>query len=272
MRALALVAALALAACGPKFGDLTPGETGRVARAYGGDTLVLDSGLRVFLAEIDAPRGEDDYARQAQGELEALALHREVQLAYAPGARRWTPADGSAPQQETALAHVFVRSEGGRWFWLQHELIARGAAFVRPRRGALTRTDALLAVERSARGGERGLWKQRDWAWLAPRSAARAALKANAQCQTGAAPYRFLEADIASADIGADRASFTLANMPRDKSFAITLYGDDFAAWDGPDLNTLAGAHIRIRGPLGVFDETPQLCLETSAQLELTTP
>jgi hypothetical protein len=123
---------LALSACGPQLGALEKGETGQVVRAYNGDTLELDSGLRVFLAEIDAPRGEEEYARQAQGELEALALHRNVRLAYG-GTQRWAPrvregeAPPAEPAPETAVAHVFVQSEGGRWFWLQHELVAKGA-------------------------------------------------------------------------------------------------------------------------------------------------
>ncbi len=132
-RGFALLAAVAflLTACGPNLGALEKGEEGRVVRAYNGDTLELDSGLRVFLAEIDAPRGDEEYARQAQGELEALALHRNVRLAYG-GTRRWTPrvregrAPASEPPPETAVAHVFVQSEGGRWFWLQHELVSRG--------------------------------------------------------------------------------------------------------------------------------------------------
>lgn len=264
-----LILALLVGACGPKFGSLQPGETGRVVRAYSGDTLVLDNGLRVFLAEIDAPRGEDDHAAQSQGELEALSLHREVQLAYGAGERRWTPADGTAPSQETAIAHVFVRSEGGRWFWLQHEMVARGAAFVRPRRENLTRTDDLLAAERAARTGERGMWKQRDWAWLAPRAAARAALRANAECTSGQAPYRFVEGDVGEAHIGDGRASFALAGMPRNKTFDIVIFGEDFTAWDGPELTTLAGAHVRVRGPLAAFEGAPQLCLQNATQLEV---
>jgi endonuclease YncB( thermonuclease family) len=127
-----LAAALCLlAACGPQTGSLERGERGRVVRAYNGDTLELDTGLRVFLAEVDAPQGEAAYAAQAQGELEALALHREALLAYG-GTRRWSgrPREGEAVAAEAAVAHVFIKSEGGRWFWLQHELVARGAAYV----------------------------------------------------------------------------------------------------------------------------------------------
>jgi endonuclease YncB( thermonuclease family) len=104
--------ALFLTACGPQIGDLEPGEEARVVRTYNGDTLELDNGLRVFLAEIDAPRGEDDYAAQAQGELEAQALHREVLLAYG-GTRRWAGrAREDGTTNEAAIAHVFVKSEG----------------------------------------------------------------------------------------------------------------------------------------------------------------
>lgn len=58
MRALAAVALLLLTGCGLQIGDLERGETGRVVRAYAGDTLELEDGTRVFLAEIDAPSGE----------------------------------------------------------------------------------------------------------------------------------------------------------------------------------------------------------------------
>ena len=52
---------------------------------------------------------------------------------------------------------IVRRPEGGRWFWLQHEMVARGAAFVRPRRENLTRTDDLLPPERAPRTGKPGL-------------------------------------------------------------------------------------------------------------------
>ena len=114
-RLAALGLALLLAACGPQIGNLERGEEGRVVRTYNGDTLELASGMRVFLAEIDAPQGEAPYAAQAQGELESLALHRDVLLAYG-GTRRWVgrPREGEEQPREAAIAHVFVKSEGGR--------------------------------------------------------------------------------------------------------------------------------------------------------------
>jgi endonuclease YncB( thermonuclease family) len=277
---------LTLCACGPQIGSLERGEEGRVVRAFGGDTLELDNGLRVFLAEVDAPRGDAAYAAQAQGELEAMTLHREVLLAYG-GTKRWTrrsaapetaeegrleaggaaAAAASAPG-ETAIAHVFVKSEGGRWFWLQHELVARGAAYVRPRRDNHARTAELLEIEAAARAGERGMWGRREYKPLNVRTAARMATEADVSCLRGAAPYRVVEGRVREARAFERRASLAMESVA-DAPFALVVFGDNFTAWDGPQLNALTGAHVRARGTLGVFHGEPQLCLEHSSQLEV---
>ncbi len=269
--AVTLLLSLLLAACGPQIGPLERGETGRVVRAYAGDTLELDSGLRVFLAEIDAPRGEDAYAAQAQGELEALALHREVLLAYG-GTRRWVPRPREGQTEvpdEAAIAHVFVKSEGGRWFWLQHEMVSRGAAFVRPRHDNHARSEDLIALEARARAAERGLWGRREYRALSARAASEQALTANISCMRGAAPYRIVEAEVAEARVFNRRASLRLAGAPAEAPFSVVVFGDSFAQWDGPALASLTGARIRVRGPLGVFRDEPQLCLDHSSQLEV---
>lgn len=264
-RAFAAALALLSCACGPQLGDLAPGERGRVVRAFNGDMLELDSGLVVFLAEIEAPDGEAPYARQAQGELEALTLHRDVLLAYG-GARRWRNDDGTS---EAALAHVFVQSEGGGWFWLQHELVARGAAMARPRSDNHARSALLSEVEARAREAERGLWRQRAYRPLTPRAAARAALNAASSCDSGAAPYRLVEGRVGQVRASDSRAALLLAGAPAETPFALVVYGDAHAAWSGPPLAALGGAQVRARGPLGVFDGEAQLCLEHAAALEV---
>jgi endonuclease YncB( thermonuclease family) len=261
----------AVAACGPQIGSLEQGESGRVVRAYNGDTLVLDTGLRVFLAEIDAPRGEDDYASQSQGELEALAVHREVLLAYG-GAKRWSPRsreDGAQPGPESAIAHVFVRSEGGRWFWLQHALVSRGAAFVRDRPDNHARVDELLNEESRARAAARGLWGKRDWRVLPPRTAARIAIAANVDCMRGEAPFRLVEGIVEEVHRDDARASLKLAGTGRGAPFSLVVFGERLASWEGPSLESLAGTRVRARGPLGVSHDEAQLCLETARQLEI---
>ena len=246
-------------------------------RAFGGDTLELDSGLRVFLAELDAPGGDDEYAAQANGELEALALHRNVRLAYG-GTRRWVRRSraGEAPTepspeapQETAIAHVFVQSEGGRWFWLQHALISKGAAFVRPRRDNHARSAELLALEAQARSSERGLWAKRPYRPLNVQAASALALSFAESCLRGPAPYRIVEGQIQDAQVFDRRASLALDG---ETPFAIVVFGESFSAWDGPPLGSFDGARVRVRGPLGIYHDEPQLCLEHPSQIEVLTP
>jgi endonuclease YncB( thermonuclease family) len=275
------VLTLVLSACGPQLGSLEKGETGRVVRAYNGDTLELDSGLRVFLAEVDAPRGDAPYAAQSQGELEALALHREVQLAYG-GTRRWAPRarpDDAAGRpaedppepaaNETSIAHVFVKSEGGRWFWLQHELVSRGAAYVRPRPDNHARTEELLALETRARSAERGLWGRREYQPLTVRGAASAALEAATTCMRGDAPYRIVEGRVRDARVFDRRASLDMEGSTAEAPFALVVFGESFSAWDGAPLGSLTGARIRARGTLGVYRDQPQLCIQHASQLEV---
>ncbi len=268
---MVLLALVMLSSCGPQIGSLERGEEGRVVRAYNGDTLELDSGLRVFLAEVDAPSGENAYAAQAQGELEALTLHRDVLLAYGGTRRRVArPREGQTEASaEAAIAHVFVKSEGGRWFWLQHELVARGAAYVRPRRDNHARTQDLLAIEARARAGERGMWGRREYRPLAVRAASAAALEANVNCLRGDAPYRFVEGRVAQSSVFERRAALEMQGGATEAPFTLVVFGENFSAWDGPALASLTGARVRARGPLGVYRDAPQLCLEHSSQLEI---
>ena len=287
VRSLLLVALLALAACGPQLGSLQRGEGGRVVRVFNGDTLQLESGMRVFLAEVDAPRRDEPYASQAYGELEALALHRNVLLAYG-GTRRWVrharegqqhqpdekqqPQTGPAhPEQEdtAAIAQVFVQSEGGRWFWLQNALVARGAVMVRPRFDNHARSAALLNTEAQARAASRGLWAQPAYQPLAVRAAATLAVRGDTPCTRGDAPYRMIQGSVHDAQVLDNRAALSMDGAAEGKPFAIVLFGDAFTHWDGPALASLSGARVRVRGTLGVFHDQAQICLDDSRQLEV---
>ena len=282
IRSLLFVALMTLAACGPQLGSLQRGETGRAVRVINGDTLQLDSGLRVFLAEIDAPRRDEPYASQAYGELEALALHRNVLLAYG-GTRRWvrrardgqtqptTPSGATqADQADTAaIAQVFVQSEGGRWFWLQNALVARGAATVRPRFDNHARTAELLNTEAQARAAARGLWAQPAYQPLAVRAAVEFALRGAQPCTRGDAPYRVIQGSVHDAQVLDHRAALTMDGAAADKPFSIVLFGDALAHWDGPPLASFSGARVRVRGTLGVFHDQAQICLDDSRQLEV---
>ncbi|MES1198825.1 MAG: thermonuclease family protein [Pseudomonadota bacterium] len=271
-----MFALLALAACGPDIGKLDKGERAHVVRVASGDTLELDNGMRVFLAEVDAPHGQEAYADTSRAELESLALHRQIQLAYG-GTRRWTPrsrdnGDATTTAQgpaETAIADVFVESEGGRWFWLERELVSRGAVMVRPRHDNHARAAELMSAESDARGAKKGLWALRDYRVLKTEEAATAALSANVNCLRRDSPYRIVEAHIANAEVLDRRASLDVEAGDASQAFAIVLFGDSFAQWRGPPLASLAGKRVRVHGSLGVFRDHPQLCLDDASQLEV---
>lgn len=150
----------ALAGCGPQAKDLTKGERGRVARVVDGDTLELEGGLRVHLVSIEAPR-ETPWDQRAREALERLAQGREVELRYGGEAR--LPGSDRYPA-EAALAHVFVRTEGGRWIWAQGALLRDGFARVHTRKDNLARAERMLAEEALAREEKRGLWRESRYA------------------------------------------------------------------------------------------------------------
>ena len=64
------------------------------------------------------------------------------------------------------------------------------------------------------------------------------------------------------------RHSVSMAARRR-QPFSVVVFGNSFDNWDGPALASLTGAHIRVRGSLGVYRDEPQLCLDHSSQLEV---
>jgi hypothetical protein len=276
---LVFFALLSLAACGPDLGSLQKGERGKVARANAGAAIELEGGKGVFLAEIGAPRRGDPYAENARADLEALAVNRPALLAYG-GERTWTPrarteqngnqlAQANAdPPRTFAIAHVFVESEGGRWIWLQHALVTRGAAWVRPRANNHARIPELLEAEARARAAHRGLWNERTYRILSVADAANLARESAQNCARGAAPYRLVEGEILRVARGEGRASLIMREG--EAPFELVLFGDAFKKWDGPALESFTGKYVVARGPLGVFHDAPQLCLEQSSALQLS--
>ncbi|MBI1251443.1 MAG: thermonuclease family protein [Alphaproteobacteria bacterium] len=288
LRRAALAAALyGLTGCGPNLGDLEKGEDGRVAQVIDGDTLILEDGLRVTLTEIEAPYGDAPFAAQARAGLEQLALARPARLAYG-GLRRFAsrpraeaaPVEGeaqTAPAErdaqaapapaETALAQVYVRSEGGRWIWLQGAMVEQGFAYARPRKDNHARTAELLAAEARARAAERGLWSERAYAVRTPAQMEREAETLPERCGRG--PFRIVEGRVRSVSANENRAYLNFGEDYR-TDFTIAVYGEDAAAWraSGPDFLALEGQNVRARGRAGLRGG-PLLCLEHPSQLEV---
>ena len=142
--------------------------SGRVKRVISGNSLELDSGLKVRLAGITAPRQNRDSLsprsasdqssadrslfEQARLALEDRVKGRDIGLAYI------------GPQRDRysrAIAQVFVLDDGGkREVWLQEEMVLAGFARVYSWAESVFRTDYLYEAEQEARNAGRGIWKE----------------------------------------------------------------------------------------------------------------
>jgi endonuclease YncB( thermonuclease family) len=144
----------ALAGCGPDLSGLHEAGRGAITAVPDGHTLELGVNTRLRLGEVIAPRGREAGAGAAQAGLEALTLGRMVRFAaIAPAGADWP-----------VPVMAYVRSEAGRWLWLQEALALDGLVRVLPQAGDAARVAALLGAEASARAESRGLWAERGYA------------------------------------------------------------------------------------------------------------
>lgn len=227
--------------------DLAEGERGVVAEVLDGDTLTLESGLRVQLTGIEAPRSEAPLSQQARAGLERLAMGREARLFYG-GERRW--------RETTALAQVYVRSEGGRWIWLQEAMVLEGLARAHSFKETAARAPQLLAAEAAARKAARGIWDEPYFAVRAPEAVA-----------ADVGSYQIVQGRVRSAQATDQRLYLNFGDDWR-SDFTISLAAEDVAAWADPTIapEALDGKLVRVRGyvterggPLIVVDHRAQL-------------
>lgn len=152
--AVGLILVTSCDASGP-FSGMEKGERSRVVRVIDGDALALETGQSVRLVGIEAPpmnrrsREPAPYAEEASRALEDLSLGRDVRLHY-PGLTR--------DRYDRALAHAETADSKGSHYWLNEELVRRGAARVRMYRDTSGAGEALLAAEAEARAAKAGLW------------------------------------------------------------------------------------------------------------------
>jgi endonuclease YncB( thermonuclease family) len=225
-----LIGAAGLAACGGPAGldRLSAGEQGRVKEVRSGDVIVLDSGLVVRLAGIEAPWAGSPGADAARADLARLVQGREVQLLYG-GARR--DAYGRALAQ--------VRLTGGRT-WVQGALLLDGQARVRTWADNRAMAQPMLEDEARARIKRRGLWALPVDQVLLPREVT--------PVMTG---FQIVEGRIARVtqarsglylDFDDDRRGFAVQIAPAAER--------DFET-AGMGAAGLASRLVRVRGPIG---------------------
>ncbi|MFC7291328.1 thermonuclease family protein [Hirschia litorea] len=144
---------------------LTAGETGRVQDVRDGDSLVLDTGLSVRLAAIEAPRKAwkqreaDAFGEEAANALTFAAIGRKCQLFYGGLTR---------DKYARAIAHVFVENELGAMVWLNGAMISQGCARVRSWADNAARVRDLYSLEAKAREKKAGLWALPEYQLLSP--------------------------------------------------------------------------------------------------------
>ncbi len=231
----ALLALALLTACGraPGLDRLAPGEEGRVADVKSGDALVLDSGLEVRLAGVEAPKGADPYAAQSLAALKALADGRRARLLYG-GARR--------DRYGRALAQVTLKHGG----WIEQTLLRTGA--VRARTWADNRAMAapMLEAEAYARNRRLGLWALPTYRVQLPGEAS------NAQ------GFTIVEARVRG--IGANPLRLELTSSPGVGLAAVidAKAEEDFKR-AGKAPAQLRGRHLRLRGYVRASDRVLEL-------------
>lgn len=242
--ALAGLASL-VAGCSAQ-GDLAAGEQGRVTRVLDGDVLALETGLRVRLAEIEAPapgygeRVGEPWAEEARGVLAAAAVGRQAALWYGGLSR---------DSYERALAHVIVRDEVGGEVWLNGMLVRQGAARVRTYPDNARRVRRLLALEVEARAAKRGLWADAHW-------------RVRGLDDLEDAPnFAIVEGEVAS--VGA---------MAGDGEAWLSAGGIRFDVGErmgAGDVEIAKGRRVRLRGRIDTRDGEPKIRVTHWAQVEV---
>ena len=248
-----VLAATSAAAEDPSPSPLEHGESQVVVEVIDGDTLVLADGSEVRLVGIQAPKlplGRADFvaqplAEEAKAALAAMTLGRTVALSYG-GQRidRWG----------RRLAHL--HDESGRW--IQGELLASGLARVYTFRDNTALVEAMLAAERAARKGGRGIWSD-------PFFHVRAVAETEALIDT----FQIVEGEVVDAAVVRGRAYLNFGADWRE-DFTVTVAPKDRRAFTdaGLDLESLAGRIVRVRGWLNSYNG-PQIELTHPEQLEI---
>jgi|APTNR8051073442_1049403.scaffolds.fasta_scaffold04802_3 endonuclease YncB( thermonuclease family) len=213
---------------------LERGETGKVARVIDGDSFVMESGLIVRLAQIDAPRirSTDPEGFAARAALNSFVGAKEVQLKYG-GLRR--------DRAGRALAMVFI-STGmlQEPIWVNQEMLRIGYARVHTYPDNRVLVPDLWQAEREARRGLRGIWSNPLYQVRFASIGALSGAENSFQLVEGQVSELALEDNLIKLYFGSDGASDVAAIIPQRA----------WEMWSGgvPELLALKGQDIRVRG------------------------
>jgi micrococcal nuclease len=250
--------ALFLAACSaPEAAvDLEPGESGRVVQVIDGDQLVLDGGLKVRLAGVEAPRlgrnGAPGWPKSAESraELERLVMGRTVHLFY-DGLHR----DRSG---QTAIAFVSVEDETGRQSAVQDAMLNAGMVRVHTWADNRAKAAAFLALEARARSAKAGIWAEPFYA-----------VRTADALVDDIGHFEVIEGVVRRVQRNGDRVFLNFGADYR-SDFTVTIAGESLGAWadNGAGLASLAGQRVRVRGRIEDLNG-PLVTLTCPEQIEV---
>lgn len=245
---------------GPGAHDLEAGESGKVKSVLDGDTLYLDSGLKVRLSAMQAPKlplGRKGFKAWPLGEEAKEALteltHKRTVRLYYGGERR--------DRYDRALAQVYlVGQDGNADLWIQEEMVRLGMARVYTWPDTFQDSARLFAAEYEARAAGRGIWGHD---YYAIRSPAPDALAQDVDS------FQIVEGIItSSADIrGRVYLNFG-ANYKTDFTVVIAKKDRKRFKKAGLDLTDLDGASVRVRGWIELMNG-PMIWLDHPERLEI---
>ena len=218
----------------PAAAELVAGGAARVVEVVDGDTVVLDTGERVRMVGIQAPKlplGRPEFATwplagEAKGALEALALDRMVTLSF--GGRR-------IDRHGRLLAHLH-RADG---LWLQGEMLRRGLARVYSFRDNRALVAEMLTLEGEARAARRGIWAEPFYAVRSAESVHELPLES----------FELVVGRVLSAKVVRGRAYLNFGpDWRSDFTVSAASAARRLFERDGHDLIALEGRIIRVRG------------------------
>ena len=210
--------------------DMVVGETERVASVSNGQTLTLQSGLKVRLAGLAVPKRDEPWGREAREVLSSLVSGRTVQLSYGGDMR---------DRYDRALAQIHtLGADGNEDLWVQLELVRLGLARVYTWPEEQIDAQSLYSVEREARSKGRGVWGHDAYAVRGPEPNALAQHVDSLQIVEGIVTSTADVRGRAYLNFGADyRTDFTIAVAKKHRK--------RFKEYDPVSLE---GARVRVRG------------------------
>ncbi len=249
-------------ATGLRASDLRPGESGKVAKVLDGDTFILDSGLNIRLAGIEAPqsavksRGRKawPFADEARAALSGLIQNRSVQLYYGGQER---------DRYDRAVAQVYsLDGAGQRDIWVQAEMVRLGLARVMSWPDEYLDITRLYPLEVTAREKNRAIWSDPFYAVRGPEPNSLAQFVDSVQIVEGIITSTANVRGQVYLNFGADyKTDFTVVIARKHlKRFTAK----------GLDPVTLEGARVRVRGWIELVNG-PSIWLDHPERLEVLT-